>query len=262
MESRRHLTSSLAALFGSLTLAALPAVAALAGCGGSNGPGAFPNITPDAAFVGSGDAASLLEDAGSLLNDANLPACPPAPVTSFTPEWKPPVASKSGACTSAQISSFFDACLGPASTPANCTTYTQANGSCASCLQADDTAAQYGPVIWHASRLFYTTNIAGCIANVQADGGAAGCGAAYQAVVECKQTACAACMTPQTPDFSRYATCENKAATECGSYITTLTNTCGTTLKDPSNPISVCIPPSGDTPQDAYLRLAPIFCGK
>jgi hypothetical protein len=261
MQSGRHLTSSLVTLFGSLALATLPALGALAGCGGSNGPGSFFNIGPDAAFV-SGDAADLTQDAGSLLVDANLPPCPPAPVTSFAPVWKPPVASKSGACTSGQISSYFDACLSPSSNPAGCSTYTQANTTCVSCLESDETAAQYGPVIWHSNRLYYTTNIAGCIADMQADGGADGCGAAYQGVVECKQAACSACMTPQTPVFSRYLTCENQAGTECESYIKTLTGTCGATLKDPSNPIAVCIPPQGDTPQDAYLRLAPMFCGK
>jgi hypothetical protein len=262
METRRHLTSSLFALIGSVALAALPAVPALAGCSGSNGPGLFQNGGPDAGFEGSGDAANLSQDAASLLTDANLPPCPPAPVTSFKPAWKPPSTAKSGACTTLQMSTFFDACLGPSSNAAGCTAYAQANTDCAACLQSDDTAPQYGPVVWHSSRLYYTTNIAGCIADVQTDGGSAGCGAAYQAVVQCKETACSACLSAQTPDFSRYSACENKAGTECASYIQTLTSTCGTSLKDPANPIAVCIPPAGDTAQDAYLRLAPVFCGK
>lgn len=262
MKSHRRPASSFAAVALALALAALPAVPALAGCSGNSGPGLFNQGPPDGGSPGSGDAANLSQDAASLLTDANLPPCPPAPVPSFKPAWKPPSAAKSGACTTLQMSTFFDACLGPSSTTAGCAAYAQANAACAACLQSNDTDPQYGPVIWHANHAYYTTNIAGCIADVQADGGTGGCGAAYQAVVQCKQTACSACLTAQTPDFNRFAACENQAGTECTSYIQTLTSTCGTSLKDPANPIAVCIPPSGDTAQDAYLRLAPVFCGQ
>ena len=256
MQTRRLVAPSLITLFG------CAAIAALAGCGGTNGPGLFQGATDSGAPVTGNDASLLPGDAASLLTDANEPPCPPAPVTSFAPAWKPPGASKSGACTTTQISTFFDACLGPSSNANGCAAFSQANTSCVSCLQSDDTSAQYGPVVWHSSRLYYTTNIAGCIADVQADAGASGCAAAYQAVVQCKESACSSCLSAQNPDFTRYSACENQAGTECQSYITKLTSTCGTGLKDPSNPVAVCIPPSGDTAQDAYLRLAPVFCGQ
>jgi hypothetical protein len=262
MESRRYVAPSLIAL-SSLGCAGLIALAASAGCGGTNGPGTFQAAGEDAGSLGSPTDASIFpEDVGSLLNDANQPPCPPAPVTSFTPSWKPPIASKSGACTTVQISTFFDACMGPSSTASGCTAYVQANTSCAACLQSNDTDPQYGPVIWHANRLYYTTNIAGCIADEQGDGGAGGCGAAYQAVVQCKETACSACLSPQNPDFTRYSACEGQAEGECSSFTQTLTTACGNAFQDPTNPIAICIPPSGDTAQDAYLQLAPIFCGQ
>ena len=212
-----------------------------------------------------GPTGSLCGDAGSLFHDASEPACPPAPVASFTPSWKKPNASTSGACSSAQIATYYDACLGPASNTGGCAAFaanSADNQTCASCLGTNDTATQYGPVVWHDNLLFYTTNIAGCIADKQGDTSDTGCGAAYQAVVTCKQQACTTCLSAQNPDFTRYTACENEAAGECDAFIQNLDTVCGTALKDASNPIAVCIPPSADTAQDAYLRLAPIFCGQ
>ena len=72
--------------------------------------------------------------------------------------------------------------------------FVQANVACAACSSSRTTrpTPKYGPVIWHSKPdlLVSTTNIAGCIANEQVDGGTSGCGAAYQAVVQCKETAC------------------------------------------------------------------------
>ena len=233
---------------------------ALAACGGTGGATLFHPAPPDAGVPQEGYDGALTEDAATLSEDAG--PCPPASVSSFTPTWKPPSASKSGACNKTQIPSFFDACLGPSSTQSGCNAFVQSNASCTSCLQSDDTDPAYGPVVWHASRTYYTTNIAGCIADEQADAGAAGCGAAYQAVVQCKETACSACLTTQNPDFSRYAACEGQASTECGSFNDALQMACGSALTDPTNVVAACIPPAGDTSEDAYLRLAPIFCGQ
>ncbi len=146
----------------------------LIGCGGTGASSNFQPGPTDAGPLPSEDASLLPGDSGSLLNDANEPACPPAPVPSFTPTWKPPSAAKSGACTTVQISTFFDACLGTSSNASGCAAYTQANASCTSCLQSDDTASSYGPVIWHSNRTYYTTNIAGCIADEEPDAGVGG----------------------------------------------------------------------------------------
>jgi hypothetical protein len=249
--SREHLAVGYAALV------------LLTGCGGSNGTGVFSAAPEDAGSPGPGFDASLYQpEAGSLLGDAPPPACPPASVASFKPAWKPPVASKSGACNSTQISGFFNACLAQTSSPAGCTAFAQANASCAACLQSDDTASEYGPVVWHSNNLYYTTNIAGCIADEQGDAGTGGCGAAYQAVVQCKETACSACLSTTDPDFAVYSTCEEQAGTGCQSFIQKLTTTCGTVLKDPNSPVAPCIPHSSDTAEQAYLQLAPIFCGQ
>jgi hypothetical protein len=233
---------------------------ALTACGGSNGNGVFQTANDDAGSLGSQMDGSLLPtDAGSLAQDTGPTSCTPANEAAFKPTWNPPLAFKSGACTDLQISSFYDACLGPSSNPGGCAAYVQANTSCAACLQTDDTAPQYGPVIWHANRTYYTPNIAGCIANEQGDAGAGSCGAAYQASVKCKEAACVACATSADP--SAYPTCENGAdGTGCQALIAPLNTACGTALS--SSPVSVCIPPHTDTAEDAYLQLAPIFCGQ
>src|SRR4029077_723199 len=103
------------------------------------------------------------------------------------------------------------ACLSPPIDAATCTAFIQANGSCASCLQSKETDAEYGPVIWHASNKYYTMNIAGCIANTENDTSASGCGAAYQAVLECKETACSACFAGANGSFSNFISCEQSA---------------------------------------------------
>jgi hypothetical protein len=255
----RHL-----ALLASLACVALPAAIDLVACGGTPDTTVFQPSATDAGSSSENqfDGSLLASDAGSLLGDASEAVCPPAPVTSFAPTWKPPIAAKSGACNTTQISDFFDACLGPSAASSGCSAFVTANTSCAACLQSNDTDPKYGPVIWHSSGLYYTTNIAGCIADEQADAGTTGCGAAYQAVVQCKETACSACLSAQNPDFSVYSACEGNAESECSKFTTTLTSTCGTALTDPNNAVAACIPPSGDTAEDAYLRLAPIFCGQ
>jgi hypothetical protein len=95
------------------------------------------------------------------------------------------------------------------------------------------------------------------VADEQGDAGGASCGAAYQATVDCKETACVACVAAD------YSTCEEQAGqTGCQGYIQTLDTECGTALKDPSSPVAICIPPSSDTAEQAYLQLAPVFCGQ
>jgi hypothetical protein len=251
------------------SLAVSLACGALVACGGSGNASVF---VPDEA--GSGQTVS--EDAstpqltgndagGTLLPDAE-PPCLPSSVATFTPEWKKPNAAASGACSSAQIAAYYDACLDPNSNAAGCTTFSSgaSNKTCVSCLATDDTAPQYGPVIWHDNNFFFTINSAGCIADQQDDMSDAGCGAAYQALVTCKEQACSACLSAENSDFDRYTTCKNSSATEteCTGFIQTLDTVCGAALKDASSPIAICTPPSSDSAKDAYLQIAPIFCGQ
>jgi hypothetical protein len=231
---------------------ALAGAISLAGCGGSPGGSVFIPSPPDAATPAPYGGGLLGPDAGSAA-DANV-VCVPASTAGFTPTWKGPTAVHSGACTSAQISSFYDDCLSFTSDSATCDGFVKANTACTACLQSNDTDATYGAIIWHSSHAYFTTNIAGCIAAETGDTSPTGCAATYQGIVECKEAACSACLAAKDP--AGFSTCESKA-TGCGG----LPQTCIAEIRDASDPASTCIPPAGTTTQDAYLRIAPIFCG-
>jgi hypothetical protein len=242
-------------------LALLLASCALAttACSGSTGASSFSQPAAEA-------GAPIPTDAGATFNvgddESNDGPCSPAPLSaSFAPVWKAPLASASGACTANQISGFYDACLASGVTPTGCTTFTSANTSCAACLQSNDTDTKYGAVIWHDGGSYYTINVAGCIADEQNDMSSTGCAASYQAVLECKETACTQCYDPTTGDFTRFATCEGNADTECEKYQTAQETACGGDLVDASSPASACQPGPGATGEDAYLLVAPVLCG-
>ena len=238
---------------GSLVLVGTVMLVALEGCGGAGSGPIFQQNPPDAGTI-------TPSDAGNLLPDANLPdaavVCIPAPVGNYTPVWKGPNAQHSGACTTQNITLFFDTCLAPTSDPTSCHTFEQANAACVSCLQSNDTDPTYGPIIWHDQKAYFTTNIAGCLAIESGDSSPTGCAASYQGIVSCKELACNACLAAKDP--AGFSTCESAATSECGK----LTNTCVGEIRDASDPASACLPPAGTQTRDAYLQIAPFFCGQ
>ena len=48
-------------------------------------------------------------------------------------------------------------------------------------------------------------------------------------------------------------------ATTCQTYANAVPAKCGTLDKSPA---SVCMPPSSATAQDAFMQIAPLFCGQ
>jgi hypothetical protein len=235
------------------------ATIAIAACGGNPDSSQFANGPGDAGPAVQTDSGTTLGTGGDGSDGPCSPAALPA---SFTPTWKGPASSAAGACSDSQIQGFYDACLASGVTPATCSTFTSSNATCAACLQSDDTDSKYGPVIWHASRAYFTINVAGCVADEQNDLSASGCGAAYQAAIQCEETACTQCYDPSTGDFARYAKCESQATTECTKYQSAIETACGGALKDAGSPASACVPHSGATGEDAYLLVAPVFCGE
>jgi hypothetical protein len=237
----RRLPASLRFAPLAMLLAPLAIVAVAACGGGADGASLFPGTDPD-----SGPPAPQY-DGGSLFPgpDAGIDAalaCTPVPLsTSFAPAWKKPATSAAGACDATQTEAFYDACLAAPITSTPCTTFLAANATCAS---------------WHSNHAFYTLNTAGCIADEQNDVSPTSCGAAYQAAIQCEETACAAC---GVADFALFSTCEKGASNECSSYLTTLGTACGADLRDASDPASVCT--SATNTKDAYLATAPVFCG-
>ncbi len=232
------------------------AVIAIAACGGSGNDGSLFPTSPQ-------DSGPLTPpyDGGSLINPGDsggdaAASCTPAPLGSFKAVWKKPTTSLSGKCSTTQIEAFYDDCLNAPLTSMACKSFIAANGDCSTCLQSNDTDSQYSAVIWHSNLAFWTLNTAGCIANELSDDSPTGCGAAYQGAIQCEETACTAC---GVADYALFPECESNAATECDSYLKAKSAACGTSLKDASDPASVCT--SATSAQNAYLIIAPVFCG-
>jgi hypothetical protein len=215
--------------------------------------------------AGAGETAPVY-DAGSFIPtdpaaDAQT-ACAPISSGTFTPQWKQPAPFAQGLCSDAQIDGFYSACLSPPVNPAACDTFVQANGDCSKCIQSDDTDSNQGPILWHASRSYYTVNIPGCIANAEQNMSASGCGAAYQAVLECNQSECSACFTPTSGSFANFVACEKAAVKgDCAPFNDKLHTACADSLHDAAAPAAECVPAASAAAFDVYKRIAPLFCG-
>jgi hypothetical protein len=257
----RPATSSIPSLALTACLAALAPLAPCA-CSGAN-PDVFGNVpAPDSGPLPSennGDGGTFND--GSLIVEAAPAVCDPQSVAGYKPAWTPPEAWKQGVCTSTQIASFYAACLTPPISTAACSSYVQANGACSGCLQTEDTAPSTGAIVWHEHDAYWTVNVAGCLAQAMDATSGTGCGQAYAAAIACRQESCNACWGGQgtTTTFSAFATCEDQAGdTTCATYAQAVGPVCGDLAKGAG---SVCMPPSGATAQDAYMLIAPLFCG-
>lgn len=239
------------------------AVAAVAACSGAN-PNVFP--TPDVVEAApppseiNGDSGTFDFD-GSLITEAAPAVCDPQSVSGWTPAWTPPEAWKQNVCTSSQIAGFYAACLTPPIVESTCQAFVGQNATCTACLQTEDTAPTSGAIVWHEHDAYWTVNVAGCIAQAMGDTAGTGCGESYSAAIACRQASCNACWAGQgtTTTFAEFSTCEDQAGgTTCESYTNAVPAACGDLT---TTPASVCMPSSGATAQDAFMQVAPLFCG-
>ena len=233
----------------------------LVGCSGSNDGSVFDGGSDmDAAPAPVFDAGTFAPD--DPTEDAGPTSCAPISTGTFTPTWKQPAPFAQGACSDVQMDGFYTACLNPPVNPSTCDNFVQANAACAKCLQSDDTDTNQGPVLWHSSHAYYTMNLPGCIANAEQNLAPTGCGAAYQAALECKQSECSACFTPTSGSFTNFVACEQAAGKgDCATYNTQLHNACGDALHAAAASAAECIPATSATALDVYHRIAPLFCG-
>jgi hypothetical protein len=249
-----------------LAASSVPVALALCGCSGSSTPNIFLGGPADSGVPTSdknGEGGNLVNgpEAGTFGN--NPPAdCTPSSTSSFQPAWQAPEAWKQNVCSATQISGFYTACLTPPISGAACTAFVQANATCAPCLQSQDTDATSAAIVWHEQMKYWTVNVAGCIAEAMGDPSGTGCGAAYGAAIACRQSSCNACWAAQgtTATFQDFSDCETQAgATTCQTYANAVPDKCGTLDKSAA---SVCMPPSSATAQDAFMQIAPLFCGQ
>jgi hypothetical protein len=214
-----------------------------------NEPDAEPARGPDPDLAFDQDAGT--DDGG---------VCAPSSITGFVPKYKAPAAPNLTACTDAQLDGYYAACLLAPLDEKKCSDFKKTIGTCGTCLDTSDTDPAFGAVVWHDSDKYFTVNIPGCIAIKQKDTGDTGCGATYEALLQCRRASCETCLTGPAASFKKFSDCQRAAgSTTCEDYYKKETAAC-TTLST-GTPADVCIPPSGSTLKDAFNRIAPIFCG-
>ena len=204
---------------GSLLVLVLPE-----GCGGGAEPPA------------SGDGGS---DAGAL--------CTPRLPAAWVPQWRPPRALRS-ACSEGQIQHEYMACESATATSSSCAQFRNdpSNAICIECLFSAADEPSYGAIIRVDKS--WRSNTAGCIALVDGDNSASGCGARVQAASACNDVACTGC-----EPFTSYAQCRDEAThTACRQYY--LDSVC---LLRPD--YSTCT--AYATNQDYFVAAARLFCG-
>jgi hypothetical protein len=236
--------------------------ASVVACGGSGDQSLFNGGTPDSGLPAPGYDAGTFNTGNQGDDAGEAPACIPITSGTFTPSWKKPTPFAQAACTAAQIDGFYSACLSPPVDKSTCESFVKANGACSTCIQSQEVDATQGPVIWHSQNAYYTMNIAGCIANEQKDLSANGCGASYQALLECRESACTACFSNGGGSFQNFIQCEQQAAEPCAPFSTAMHNACGDSIHDAGSPASACVPPASTSALDVYKRIAPLFCGQ
>jgi hypothetical protein len=140
--------------------------------------------------------------------------CTPQIPAAWAPRWKPPRAPTPDACSEDQIQREYAACESATATSTTCASFRKdpANAVCIACLFSAEADPSYGAIIRVGES--WKTNTAGCIALVDGDSSASGCGARVQAASGCYDAACAGCQP-----FDSYIQCREQAlSTVCRSY--------------------------------------------
>lgn len=164
----------------------------------------------------------VVHDAGTIIDDSSAAVCAPTLPADYASSYVPPVTTNT-ACTSAQVQGFYDACFDTAATSTGCSTFYNdaANKDCVACMYTQQGSAAYGAVI-SLTNGTAEANIGGCIALVDGDNSATGCGAKYQAGQFCQIDACGGCVVDQSDNttFTAFTKCESNASdTICAGYV-------------------------------------------
>ncbi|HEY3821264.1 MAG TPA: hypothetical protein VGL81_29060 [Polyangiaceae bacterium] len=246
-----------------LAIVPVAAVFSLSACSGTSPGNIFVSTPLEAGppSVNNGDAGNLFNGPPEAGTTSTPAECNPQAIQAFQPVWQPPEPWKQNVCTTAQISSFYDSCLTPPISKAACDAFVQQNANCAPCLQSQDSDATAAAIVWHEEMQYWTVNVAGCIAQATGDATASGCGASYAAAISCRQSSCNACWEAQgtSATFQEFSDCETLAgSTTCQTFAEAVPSKCGNLDTPPAN---VCMPNSGATAQQAFMQVAPLFCG-
>lgn len=144
--------------------------------------------------------------------------CFPHDESAFSPSWIAPVGAKQGACSSQQVSAYYNDCLGTSASQSLCTAWQGANASCYNCLFTDSTAPSYGALVGYGALV--NVNLAGCVALSEPCN--LSCAKTMQADVQCYNRACDpsqngnVCPVTNQTSFNTYNTCVS-SATSCSA---------------------------------------------
>lgn len=240
-------------------------VALLAGSGGACTVSPATPSEPVQVVWDAGNGAG--DDGGGYNLGADASACQPGDISTWQPGNYHPAAVPSDACSPADVTGFYDACLGPNATDATCTTFQSASARCYACILTPDTADSYGPIVQH--RGFATANIAGCVElstelAPTPDPSVLACAQAVQALDSCELAACEAnCPVTNPSSLASYETCAGAAdVSGCQTYESAAA--CTSALEDgglANGGAGPLLPDCFLSPfKDFYDRVVPRFC--
>ena len=204
-------------------------------------------IIPDGGDGGATDGQPMEGGASS---------CHPGSAQFYMPEagsYRPATGLYQGKCSSEEIKSFYDACLGSNRTKMDCDAVVMDAGvaDCVACIITPDTAPKYGPIVQHGS--VAEENLAGCIELL--DPANYKCCQAVQQSVNCDVAVCSAnCPVTDQVSFNAYTDCVSQAdQTVCSTYSTKAQ--CANAEVDGG--ASECLAGSF---QEFYDNIVPLFC--
>jgi hypothetical protein len=191
-------------------------LAGLVACGGADasrptgGQGGAAATGGGAAISGSGGVAAAVPG-----------TCVAPSAAGYQPMWRPPNAPMVGACTEEQVSRQYALCEFNSGmySEAACEAFgaQPANFKCLSCMFGAPGAASVGAIL-DLPGDEWVANQAGCLALVDGDSSATGCGAKRQAAELCVYTACnTACARPVSNEV--VGACDSAAQSDaCSAY--------------------------------------------
>jgi hypothetical protein len=238
------------------------AFALVVACSSSSSPP--PSETPDA----QADVSTTPIDASGVVDatmmtssdaaDASACANPPDPV-GYMHTWQPPNVQK-GKCTAAQLDDLKNEYFGPSATPSSRMTFEMNNPDCAACVITNNTDSSQGAVTRYVGNgQVFNPNIAGCVALVDGDLSANGCGAKIQADKDCETVTCfAACGVHGSADIPAFNACVTvlQSGGTCAPYFEAGSSCFGSSASH-----NACTSGSYPTSADYFRFLADLFCG-
>lgn len=233
----------------SVVVLAAAAVACSSGSSTTPPVDAGPDVKKDSGVV---------TDSGGT--DSGGGQCKPQDSSGFTPSSATPPATAVGACTTQDVTDFFDFCIDPGDNT-KCTAMTKdtTKANCLKCLNTPETNSKWGALVEDSQGLI-RNNIAGCLA-VKGD---AACSKAISEQSQCARAACpdTVCPVPDgdTAALNALNACESKAdTTVCKTYADKAA--CANS-DDGGTAAKACIAPSTSTDdfKDTYLLVAGVLC--